>query len=521
MIDISKFLDKNGKLSSIKIRHGLKPEMAAALSEAFPDSSCTTESLTALHLGLSSLPRCELCGNKASFLGGGKFSKWCGVSCAASASSAKGAEHHLADPTIRAAIAATVKARYGVDNVRQATEITDKIRQTCVDKWGATTWLGSEEGRTAARAGMLQKFGVSNPSLHPDLKKSSSATLKKNWLQKRLHEISEVAQPLFTEDDWHGSLQPHDWKCMQCSQVFSGFLRDGIPPRCTLCPRQTSSIHQLVIGWLQDAGIEITAINDRRRLDGLEIDILCGNIGIEINGCYWHSLCDKDYHANKSRRAAAAGMRLIHLFEDELLLRPDVIRMRVLALFGHCERIAARQCEVQRVTPSNGRKFLDDHHWSGAGPGARVYYGLFYNGTLRAVMSFGGCRWTQKIEWEILRFASAGQVLGGAAKLFAAFRKEYQPASVLSYSERRWNWDSAVYSSLGFNLDGETPPNYWYVGNPNKWIRESRHTFQRHKIVDESTTHLKEHEIMALKGYRRIWDCGNLRWVWTAQSNEK
>ena len=45
-------------------------------------------------------------------------------------------------------------------------------------------------------------------------------------------------------------------------------------------------------------------------------------IGIEFNGCFWHSTNPKygvpnDYHLKKSLAAKEQGIRLIHIWEDE------------------------------------------------------------------------------------------------------------------------------------------------------------------------------------------------------------
>ncbi len=61
--------------------------------------------------------------------------------------------------------------------------------------------------------------------------------------------------------------------------------------------------------------------NNRKILDGLEIDILLNDIGlgVEFNGIYWHSILEKEelYHYNKKQKALSKNIDLIFIWEDD------------------------------------------------------------------------------------------------------------------------------------------------------------------------------------------------------------
>lgn len=499
-----KFLDKNRKISAIKIKQ-LTDEELNQLTEKFPSAKTVVEMI---YLGLRTLdgpPTCDLCTKPAAFKSSvAGYSKWCGGNCATKASSKRGKDSHLSDPTIREKIKKTNIKRYGSENANQSELVKQKTRNTCRVKYGTNSWLASDAAK------QLSSQRISDPLV----RKKASTTLVKNWLIRRLNEISSVATPLFNLDQWAGSRTVHLFKCVKCNIKFEGWLKDGVDPRCFVCnPRTISSIQKQVIDWLSELSINYQ-VNDRKILGGLELDIVCGDVAFEINGCYWHSKHDKNYHAQKSKMAAERGIRLIHLFEDEIEQKPQIIKSRIAALFGKQEKVMARKTQVVQIKSVDARTFLNVTHWAGAGPGASVYYGLFEDKTLISVMSFGKPRWDKEYEWEILRFSSSKNVVGGASKLFSAFIKDKSPSSVMSYSERRWNWDDAVYRHLGFSMIKSTPIGYWYVGDKNKWTRESRMKFQKHKICTAENAHLDEEEIMKHNGYSRIYDCGNLKWGW-------
>lgn len=320
-IELSHFLDKNGKLSSRRIAKNLTEEMRAELHHTHPGATSDVE-LIYLNRHSIEIPKCVVCNQKrASFKNGEVgYSQWCGVSCATKASVRRGRSSHLASPHIRDKIKATLMRNYGVDNANKIVSVRERSKQTCLERYGATTWLASEHAQID-RSAVLTK----------ECRQKAAATMTKNWLAARLASISENFLPAF--DDWKGCLEEHDFICKKCDSRFAGWLRDGVDPRCPSChPTTISAPHRIVCKWLTDAGIEFEN-NNRRILSGLELDIVAGDIAIEINGCYWHSLHGANYHANKTRLASSAGIRLMHVFEDEILDNPDETRRIILNHF--------------------------------------------------------------------------------------------------------------------------------------------------------------------------------------------
>jgi hypothetical protein len=149
-----------------------------------------------------------------------------------------------------------------------------------------------------------------------------------------------------------------------------------------------------------------------------------------------------------------------------------------------------------------------------------VAYGAFEAGMLCAVMTFSKPRsiLSGQVDGpvELLRFATDSRVLPGvASKLFAAFRREYDPPAVISYADRRWS-EGGMYRALGFEGVGFSDPGYFYF-HPNRGlVRHHRSKFQRHKIVDlvPDSEGMSEAAIMDRLGYLRIWDCGSYKFLW-------
>jgi len=107
-------------------------------------------------------------------------------------------------------------------------------------------------------------------------------------------------------------------------------------------------------------------------------------------------------------------------------------------------------------------------------------------------------------------------VVGAGGKLFNYFVKNYNPIKITSYADKRYSTKSAFYSKIGFELKNDnTGPNYWYFNR--SMVRFHRFSFRKselHKKLQSFDPSMTEWENMQLNGYDRIWDCGNLKYVW-------
>lgn len=299
--------------------------------------------------------------------------------------------------------------------------------------------------------------------------------------------------------------------CKHCSDRYKDYL-----PAKKIC------------NFLDELGINYIK-NDRTVISPLEIDIFIPNknIGIEVNGNFWHSEIggkDKNYHINKSKLCEEKGIKLIHIFEDEIENKFNIVKSRLSSILGKTENIIyARKCTIKEVSSKEKKEFINKSHIQGDS-NSSINIGLYYNEELVSIMTFSKERIIYKHNddsnrYELIRFCNElnTTVVGGFSRLLKHFINEYKPKSLKTYCDIRWsglNYKNTVYYKNGFNFDGYSKPNYWYMQKNNLLKRYHRYNFTKHSILSkhkELDKNKTEWELMLELGYNRIYDCGNIK----------
>lgn len=389
--------------------------------------------------------------------------------------------------------------------------------------------------RCGIAAGTMIVAGVNDlATTHPQIAKqlldqslatmvSKGAMPYQEWICERGHVWSA---PVYARVSGNG--------CPDCNEVGKSKPEAEIAEMLrTLLP--TCTVEQHVKGVLPG----------RQELDLVVRGLAGQDLAVEYNGLFWHSEAMKKtttYHRNKTRDANAAGLRLIHVWEDDWKER----RVQVIRSIAHqtgstdrldkvlgadfdatmFERMMARKLTVADVDPSAARIFLNNNHIQGPVTASR-HLGLHdKQGRLRALISLRSPRNSARQrrgpgEWEIVRYATLGVVAGGFTKLLAAAEKQMlaegqQPTRWVSFSDDAVA-DGGMYETAGFTVDGKHRPDYQYVCAKNRWRRESKEKYQRTRfredddlLWDESWS---EHQAALENGLYRIYDAGKTRWV--------
>ena len=288
-----------------------------------------------------------------------------------------------------------------------------------------------------------------------------------------------------------------------------------------------TSIELFIQNILNENSISYTT-NERSIISPKELDIYIPskNLAIECNGIYTHSTTrkDKNYHIDKTNLCKDKNIRLLHIWQDWIKTKPDIVESIILNKLGLIDNtIYARKCIIKEISSKICNKFLNENHIQGAS-NASIHLGLYYNNDLVSVMTFSKPRVNMgaknhKQQWELVRFCSKidTRVIGGASKLFKHFVDKYNPESIVSFSMNDIS-NGNLYKLLKFTNDGSNN-SYWYI-NSKTLKRYHRTSFTKQAIVkkgwvDKVDSSWTEKQVMKEHGYFCIYDSGQTKWVWS------
>ena len=383
--------------------------------------------------------------------------------------------------------------RYGVEYTAQSKDLQSKMQATCVSRYGSPFYHSSEEGKLRMRVKWLNRYGNSDQTIATLL---SADKLREFILS-------------FPEDQRYLANLARELGCDVNTLHVYVHQRYGL----------SDLVHQHEGGYchsyLEDEVFDFihSMVDACRHYNKLiypqEVDIFVPSckLAIEVNGVYWHSAKfrpDKNYHRSKSDNVRVAGSRLYHIFEYEWKTprTRNIIQSQLRNALGLSpDTLYARKCKLMYLSAADCRDFINHNHIQGF-RNSSVYLGLLYEGKLVSVLTLGKPYFSNSAEWEIYRYCSLLNtvVVGGFAKLFTHFIRDYKPSTVLTYSDYAKGYGD-VYGKNGFELVGTTPPNY-------VWATET-------DVKTRYQCQMKnERQCMESQGYLRIYDCGNTKWLW-------
>lgn len=520
-----------------------------------------TERLYWFYHDLKEYPKCPVCGKPTNFINlKNGYREFCSTKCMNSCKDIQerkkqtslknwGTESPMKSNKVKEKLKNSVREKYGVDNPFQMDDFNAKRKKTCLEKYGVEHHLQNPEIMDKQISTNIKRYGVECISQRDDYKKIIKQTNKNKYggtgnksnilLSKYLDTVRrnninnyEYLIGYTLDGDWICKC-PHP-ECNKCQEKFYitndliqySRIKSNVETCTKLYPVKSpsSNMELIITNLLDEYNIEYIR-NDRSILSGKEIDIYIPShkLAIECNGVYWHSdkYKDKNYHINKYNQCKSNGIMLVQIWEDWLRNKPEIVKSILLNKLGLLNNtIYARKCIIKEVRSKESNIFLDNNHIQGRSA-AGVKLGLYYNDELVSLMTFSPPRMNMgakqhKQQWELVRFCSKlnTRVIGGASKLFNYFIKTYNPISMVSFSMNDIS-NGNLYDKLGFIKECENI-SYWYI-EPHTNKRYHRTSFSKQMIIKKGWKDSKEgwteHEVMEEKGYYRIYDAGQTKWI--------
>lgn len=462
---------------------------------------------------ISTTPLCKICDTVVKWdKKRNYYSTYCSITCANDNTSSRTKLAHIKLKEIGSEIykktSATVKEKYGVENIGSIT-------------------------REKAQNTYKNRTGYSHPLQNPVLCASVTEKTKHTKATKEYREKNKLlsdSQKLETNDRYiligtmdgysGHSISPdvisftHNICGTQFTLNFDNYKRrqwHNHMIRCPTCfPFNKSSHHIKITNYLDEMNIEYVE-NTRSLISPYEIDIFIPSVrlGIEINGCFWHSeLMGKDasYHLTKTNMCKAVDIKLLQFFDDEVDYKFEAVKSIISSNLKLNQKIYARKTKIIKLERSVAKPLLSKWHLQGE-INASTWLGLSFNNEIIAILGISKSRFSKKHSHEIVRFCcKPGLTVVGALSKLTKYAIKSGIPSIISYCDKRMG-DGSGYIASGFKYIGDSAPSFFCVNKSSK-KRESRIKYQKHNLIKKKIDPDKLKEL----GYYKVWDCGTKKY---------
>lgn len=425
-----------------------------------------------------------------------------------------GFEHALQVKEFNEQRVTTNLERWGFSHACTNPIIKDKIRATNQIRYGVDYYFCLPYFREESKAVLMERYGVDHPTKSSDIKAKMKANhlLANNGRWRFQSHLSDVGMQIFEDDDQFVYLFNEyglEWLVHNSGYKLLTLMRRAIDLGLTKRAYNVSKGENEVAEFIESLGISVTR-SDRTLVKPKEIDIWIPShkLGIEYCGEHWHSERYKDKTAHYDKMVAFEQHgKLLTIYESEWKNRRQQVEGRIRSIIGKNQTVGGRNCNIVLLDKSSAVQFMEQWHIQGSAPVFTAAYGLEHNGIIVSTMAFlhrgNGI-------WEMVRFCSSLNVIGGASRLLGMFKKEQTWEQIISFADRRWSTGD-LYHKIGFEVEKEIPIDYSYT---KQGILSHKFNHRKQKYKERYDIEvMTEKEIMAAEGWNRIWDCGKIKFV--------
>lgn len=438
-----------------------------------------------------------------------------------------GEEYAIMSPKVRKKVQKTYKIKYGghpSTNKKIMQKIISSINKTYADKDKKEKIISQIKNTN------IQKFGVDHPLKLDSKKKKLKSTLLSKYGVDNISKLPEVKKKKEkTSIKHYGTKSPLQNEEIRDRIKQTNILTYGVP--YTILAKQFRKNNRYYNTAPNKKFAKLLDNNkikyDREfSLCGKLFDFKVNNLLLEINPSVTHNInwcpftpdhkskVDKNYHLNKTQIGLQNNYHTIHIWDwdnQEKIINTFIKTTNI--------KIYARQCKVLLVDKAESKKFLNTYHIQNKCNGIKISIGLYYKNKLVSIMCFGKSRYTKKYEYELLRYCSNSNVIGGAEKLFKYFLDNYKPKSIISYCDLS-KFEGKVYEKLKFvKLNNSLPTRHWYhpklkLHITDNLLRQRGFDQLVGKYFGKYGKGTNNEELMLKHGFVEIYDCGQGVYVW-------
>lgn len=410
--------------------------------------------------------------------------------------------------------------KYGSESTFNSISIKEKIKKINIEKYGVDNPFKSQQIQEKIKKENQSKYGVNYPLESKEFRNLISSKNKENGLNHSNHKnwSTKTREILYNESKLFDLCKKHQntttiLEELACDRTtfLKYYYEYSLDKKISLNLR---SFYEIKISeFLLENNIKVIA-NTRKIISPYELDIFIPefNIGIEINGLYWHSnkFKDQNYHNNKFLLSNKLGIELLQFWESDLIKNFNIIKNLILYKCKKLKsKVYARNCTIQNISFNDCKKLLNKHHIQGASKNLPIRLGAYYNNELVGVMAF---RKIKNDLYELSRFATNQPINGLFSKMLSYFENNYKPSKIISYSDNMYSLGNLYYKN-NFILSHDVPVSYYYTDLKSVFHRSLFSKNNIKKKFNISDLNKTEKEIMKELGYLRLYDAGKKCWV--------
>lgn len=441
----------------------------------------------------------------------------------------------------------TVLENYGVENPSLSPEIRAKAESTLIERYGVDNPAKSPELMKKIAETNLKRYGVVNTFQHEEFKKKAVETLRKKYGLVNIINPSQI--PEIKERIEETNLRKYGHRSYLGSEEFQSNPRNHNHRRISNINRSWQKTLLEMFG--KEFQFEIP-FGENRYADlgygDLLIDInptVTHNVSVSfactISGCETdcsredHQPIHKYEHHDRFLEAEADGKTLLQYFD---YMDEDIFLSIVRAKLKMDEvRIGARETIVQKISQRDANRFFEENHLLGGTRGQEYCVGLFHEGELVHVNSFGKSRFNENFEWEAIRSCSKKNyhVQGGLQKADAFFFRNVLPSSVISYVDLALGGGEAESKNPGWELLRVNKPSSVWVNllgeddlptvvksTTAAWVSADRllglEVGEKYPTHHEDGSKFSNADVLLSEGYVELYPPGNKVFGWNSSN---
>lgn len=250
-------------------------------------------------------------------------------------------------------------------------------------------------------------------------------------------------------------------------------------------------IEKAVWDILEEVGADYIK-NDRSVLKRKELDVYIPehNAAIECNGMFWHSTVfkpEKSHHNKKWKACNQKNIKLLSLWEDWFLLRPEAVKAAIIRVsHNNNTEIPLKNCRIHKYskTSKDIEEFMETYNLQGPCK-MNVAYGIEHDGEIIAAMCFSRASRRGSRCWLVggIALKTGIKDINIFQTVFDAFCEEMEPNEVRFDSPNDDPTIAETMKSLGFRDLRHQKTYTSFLIDPSTFERYNASLFDKEELM--------------------------------------